>query len=210
MIGAASLSMTAHAQTARASGLIRDTGGKPVTGATIRALDPDAGSRLTVSTSDSKGRWSMLGLRAGTYTFVVDAPGFFPVRGSAQVRTTPSSPLVFTLSREAGPGSGEIPSNIQSQISAANLMRDQGRFDQAIAAYQEIRAKHPTLTALNLVIGEAYRRKAALVPDATSRRAALDRAIECYTEMLKADPNNERAHAELASTRAEAAAVAPH
>ncbi len=202
--------MTAYAQTARATGLIRDAGGKPIKGATIRALYPDAGSRLTISTSDSKGRWSMLGLRVGTYTFVVDAPGFFPVQGSALVRTTPSSPLIFTLSREPGLGSGGLPSNIQSQISAANLLRDQGRFDQAIATYQEIRAKHPTLTALNLVIGAAYRRKAALDPDSTSRRAALDRAIECYTDMLKADPDNERAQAELASARVEAAAVVPN
>ena len=84
----------------------------------------------------------MLGLHVGTYTFVVDAPGFFPVRSSALVRTTSSSPLVFTLSREPGLRSEELPSNIQSQIAAANVLRDQGRFDQAITTYQEIRAKH--------------------------------------------------------------------
>ena len=67
--------------------------------------------------------------------------------------------------------------------------------------------RHPKLTSLNLVIGAIYRRKAALESDPSARRAVLERAIECYTEMLKTDPDNERATAELASTRAEAAAA---
>ena len=86
------------------------------------------------------------------------------------------------------------------------MMRDQGRLDQAIGVYQDIRARYANLTSLNLVIGAAYRRKAALESDASARRAALDRAIECYTELLKADPEDRRAKAELASTQAEASA----
>ena len=207
LIAAAWLAVPAHAQTARATGMVRDTGGRPIKGATIRAVFPDASSRLTISTSDSKGRWAMLGLHVGTYTFVVDAPGFLVKQGSALVRTAPSAPLIFTLSREPGPTIEALPSSIQAQIAAANRLRDQGRTDQAIAAYQEIRAKHPNLTTLNLVIGAAYRRQAELTSDGTARRVALDRAIESYTEMLKIDPQNEHAKAALASTRAEAAAA---
>jgi hypothetical protein len=36
----------------------------------------------------------------------------------------------------------------------------EGRFDQAISAYQSIQAKNPKLTALNLVIAGVYRQKA--------------------------------------------------
>jgi len=111
------------------------------------------------------------------------------------------------LPREPGLTPGALPSNIQAQITAANMMRDQGRLDQAIGVYQDIRTRYANLTSLNLVIGAAYRRKAALEPDAASRRAALDRAIECYTELLKADPDDRRAKAELASTQAEASSI---
>ena len=121
------------------------------------------------------------------------------------MRTSPTAPLAFTLTREPGPTPTALPANIQAQITAANLLRDQGRLDQAITAYQEISARHSTLTFINLVIGAAYRQKASLEVDAAARRASLERAIDAYTDLLKTDPDNERAKAELASVRAEAA-----
>ena len=207
VISAIWLAAPAFAQSARAAGTVRDEAGKPIKGATIRAFNPDVGPRQTISTSDSKGRWGMVGLRVGIYTFVVDAPGFVAQKGEGIVRTSATSPIAFILEREPGLTPGALPSNIQAQITAANMLRDQGRLDQAISTYQEIRTRYANLTSLNLVIGAAYRRKAALETNSTARRAALDRAIESYTELLKADPEDPRAKAELASTQAEAAAV---
>ena len=205
-IGAFCLSAPAYAQTARATGTVHDAAGKPIKGATIRAFNPEFGPRHFISTSDSKGRWGMVGLRVGTYTFVVDAPGFVPMQGEGLVRTS-AAPIDFVLPREPGLTPGVLPSNIQAQITAANTMRDQGRLDQAISVYQDLRTRYASLSSLNLVLGATYRRKAALEPDPSARRASLDRAIECYTELLKADPDDQRAKAELASTRAEASAI---
>jgi len=196
-----------YAQAARATGSVRDESGKPIKGATIRAFNPEFGPRVSISTSDSKGRWGMVGLRVGTYTFVVDAPGFVAQKGEGIVRTGSTPPIAFTLEREPGLTPGALPSNIQAQIAAANMLRDQGRIDQAITTYQEIRTRYSNLTSLNLVIGAAYRKKAALEADPSARRAALDRAIESYTLLLKSDPEDPRAKAELASTQAEAAAI---
>ena len=207
VISAVWLAAPAYAQTARATGIVRDEAGKPIKGATIRAFNPELGPRQTISTSDSKGRWGMVGLRVGIYTFVVDAPGFVPQQGEGLVRTATTPPILFMLEREPGLTPGALPSNIQAQIAAANMLRDQGRFDQAISTYQEIRTRYANLTSLNLVIGATYRRKAALETNASARRAALDRAIESYAELLKSDPEDQRAKAELASTQAEAAAI---
>ena len=91
--------------------------------------------------------------------------------------------------------------------ASAQSARATGRLDQAISTYREIRTRYADLTSLNLVIGATYRRKAALESNAPARRTALDRAIECYTELLKSDPEDQRAKAELASTQAEAAAI---
>ena len=147
----------------------------------------------------------MIGLRIGTYTFVVDAPGFVPIQDEALVRTAVTTPLVFTLSPEPGLTPGALPSNIQAQIAAANMLRDQGRIDQALTTYEQIRAKHSSLTTLNLVIAATYRQKAALESDPAARQAAFDRAIASYSEMLKVDPDNDYAKTELAAARAEAA-----
>ena len=197
----------ALAQSARATGTVHDTDGRPIKGATIRAQNREVYPPQVVSTTDAKGRWAMLGLRSGTYTFTVEAPGFFAVEAPAQVRTSPTPPLVFTLARDPGPIPGALPANIQAQIAAANMLRDQGRVDQAINAYQEIRNKNPNLTSINVVMGAAYRRKASGETDASQRRTALERAIECYTDALKAEPANEQLKADIQSIRAEVAAI---
>src|SRR5678816_4893542 len=96
-VSALSLAAPAHAQSARVSGTVRDAEGKPIKGATIRAFNPEFGPRSFISTSDAKGRWGMVGLRVGTYTFVVDAPGFVAQRGEGIVRTGSTPPIAFTL-----------------------------------------------------------------------------------------------------------------
>lgn len=209
VVSAVWLAVPASAQTARATGTVRDIDGKPIKGATIRAANPDLQPRVGIATSDSKGRWAMIGLRIGVFTFVVDAPGFVAIQAEAMVRTAATPPLDFVLTPEPGLTPGALPSNIQAQIAAANMLREQGRIDQAITTYEQIRAKHASLTTLNLVIAATYRRKAALESDPVARRAALDRAIESYNEMLKVEPDNEHAKTELAAARAEAAAVNP-
>jgi tetratricopeptide (TPR) repeat protein len=198
---------SASAQTARATGTVKDTDGKPIKGAIIRATNPDAIPPQIVSAADDKGRWAILGMRIGTYSFRIEAPGYVPVQADAAVRTAASAPLQFVMVRDPGPVPGALPANIQAQLSAANMLRDQGRFDQAITAYQEIRTKNPRLTAVNLVMASAYRARAQQETDPAARRALLARAIETYDEVLKVDADNDRARTELASTRAEAAAT---
>ena len=209
VVSAIWLTGPAAAQTARATGTVRDIDGKPIKGATIRAANPELQPRVGIATSDSKGRWAMIGLRIGVYNFVVDAPGFVAIQAEAMVRTAATTPLDFVLTPEPGLTPGALPSNIQAQIAAANMLREQGRIDQAINTYEQIRAKNSSLTTLNLVIAATYRRKAALESDPVARRSALDRAIESYTELLKDDPDNEHARTELAAARAEAAAINP-
>jgi tetratricopeptide (TPR) repeat protein len=197
----------AAAQTARASGTVRDTDGKAIKGATIRATNPEAYPPRVVSSSDDRGRWAIIGMRTGTYTFTVEAPGFVPIEAPVAIRVAGSSPLTFTLARDPGPIPGALPSNIQAQVAAANMLRDQGRLDQAITAYLEIREKHPKLSTVNMVIADAYRRRAAGEADPALRRGFLERAIDSYTELLKSDAGHERARTELERARAEAAGV---
>ena len=119
----------------------------------------------------------ILGLRVGpNWQFVAEAPGFFPAEGTAQVRSTIGAPLAFTMRRDPGPIPGALTKDIQKELSEANTLRDQGRYDQALAAYQSIHAKNPKLTAVNLVIANVYRQQAEQERDAATRQTLLDRA----------------------------------
>jgi hypothetical protein len=202
-----SLATPAVAQTARAMGSVRDVDGRPLKGATIRASNPDAYPPQITSVTDDKGRFAMIGLRTGMWRFVVESPGYLPVEASAAMRVAGVPPLVFTLARDPGPIPDALAKNIQQQLVAANTLRDEGRLDQAIAAYRDIRNRNPKLTSLNFAMAGAYRKKAALEGDPAARRALLDLAIASYTELLEAGVANERARSELESTRVEASST---
>ena len=194
----------ALAQSARATGTVRDTSGRPIKGAAIRALNPDSYPSEFTAISDDKGRWAMIGLRTGMWTFRVQADGFDPVEATTQARVAATPPLAFILARALSPIPNALVPNIQEQLDSARVLRESGRLDQALSAYQEIRTKNPKLTSVNLVVADIYRKQAAQERDAAARRALFDRAIASYTEVLKTDSTHERANAELASTRAEA------
>jgi tetratricopeptide (TPR) repeat protein len=201
-----SLAAPAAAQTGRATGTVRDQGGKPIRSAIIRADNPAAYPPKVTSTSDDKGRWAMIGLGSGEWRFTVEAAGYVPQTGSVVVRSAGTPPLAFVLPRDPGPVPGALDKNIQQQIAEANAQRDQGRLDQAISAYQEIRSKNQKLTGVNFLLADTYRRKAAAERDPAAKRTLLQQAIGAYDELLKTDASNERARTELESVRADAAA----
>jgi len=199
------LAVPVAAQTGRASGLVRDQAGKPIRSAVVRADKPDAYPPHVTATSDDKGRWAMIGLGSGEWRFSVEAPGYIAQSASVVVRTAASPPMTFTLPRDPGPVPGALEKNIQQQVVDANALRDQGRLDQAISAYQDIRTKNQKLTNINFLLADAYRRKAAAERDPASKRTLLNLAIGSYEELLKADGSNDRARSELESVRADAA-----
>src|SRR6478609_4006899 len=138
----------AAAQTGRASGVVRDQSGKPIRSAIVRADKPDAYPPKVTSTSDDKGRWAMIGLGSGEWRFTVEAPGYIAQNASVVVRAAGTPPLTFTLPRDPGPIPGALDKNIQQQVADASALRDQGRLDQAISAYQEIHSKNQKLTTI--------------------------------------------------------------
>ena len=201
------LSAPVFAQAARATGTVRDTGGKPLKGAIVHAINKEAYPPEITSSTDDKGRWAMIGLRTGTWTFTAEAPGFSKAQTPWPVRVAGTPPIGFVLARDLGPVPNSLTKTVQQQITAANSLRDRGQLDQAIAAYELVRDQNPKLTAMNLVVASAYRQKAAQEANAAARRTLLERAITSYTTILSSDPDNEQAKTELASVRAEAAAV---
>jgi len=195
------LAATAAAQ-ARATGVVRDVEGRPIKGATVRAVNPDASPSEFTSATDTRGRFAMIGLRTGTWKFIVEAPGHVTVEASLPVRVASSAPIAFAMVRDPGPLPNALERNIHQQIQEAAAMRDAGRLDDALTAYQDIRTRNPKLTSINLVIADVYRKKAAQERDPAARQALLQQALGAYELLLKSDATNERAIAESASVRA--------
>ena len=87
--------LPATAQTGRIGGTIKDTNGQPLKGATVVAENPAAAPSSFTATTDDKGRYSMIGLKSGTWKITASAPGFAPQAGNVPIKTigAPMPPL---------------------------------------------------------------------------------------------------------------------
>src|SRR5215217_5894566 len=81
------IAASAAAQTGRVGGVVKDEAGQPVKGATITAENPEASPSSFTATTDDKGRFSIIGLKRGQWTFTAQAPGFAPEAGKMSVNT---------------------------------------------------------------------------------------------------------------------------
>jgi hypothetical protein len=179
-------------QIARVSGVVRDEGGKPVPSATVTASNPDQAPATLNATTDEKGRFAILGLRRGSWTFSVSAPGFQVTRVGGTVQAgRPNPPINITLTRgtpaPAGPAPTVTGAALQGTIDAAEAAVASGDLDTAIRNYRELVAKVPALTTGQLRLGGLLEQKG----DSAG-------ALDVYRQVLKTDPDNARASAAIA------------
>ena len=190
--------LPAAAQTGRVGGTVKDQNGQPIKGATILAENPQASPSSFSATTDDKGRFSIIGLRSGTWKITASAPGFAPSGGNVPIRTigAPNPPVDLVLAPGAAAPTGALAGvntkELQGELAKVEEMMNAQQYDAAIAAYTAILAKTPALTMINLQIGRAYRLK-----------KDYDSALGIYKKMLEAEPNNERAKIEVGMTHLE-------
>ena len=196
---AVALSASATAQTGRVGGVVKDEAGNPIKGATITAENPAASPSSFTATTDDKGRFSIIGLKAGGWSFSAQAPGFGPEAGKLNVSTigAPNPPLTFTMRKggSAGPTSAlgsTAAKDLQADLANADLLYNQQKYDESIAAYRQIMAKAPALSVINLQIAAAYRNK-----------KEYDNALTAYNDLLKIDPTNDKAIVGIGMTNLE-------
>src|SRR5580765_6638163 len=195
----AALAGSAFAQTGRVGGIVKDEASQPIKGATVTAENPGASPSSFTATTDDKGRFSIIGLKTGPWTFTAQAPGFAPETGRLQVATigAPNPPLTFTLKKGGGAApmgalGGIAAKDLQADLAAADQLYNAQQWDGAITAYRAIMTKAPSLSVINLQIAAAYRNK-----------KEYDNAIAAYGELLKTDPNNEKAIVGIGMTNLE-------
>ena len=163
---ALSLSAPALAQTNRIGGVVRDETGSTIRGAIVRAETGGTSTsaapvRLTTATDD-RGRFVFVVTRSGEWRLTFEAPGFDPQTIPLAVRLGGAAPnLDVKLDRRESPEAfgalaGVDSKSLSAQLAAAAVLYDEGRHDQAIAAYREIKARAPALSLVNVQIGNSY------------------------------------------------------
>ena len=192
------MTASAWAQVARVGGIVRDESGQPIKGATIRAENPDAPLGSLTAATDDKGRFAIIGLARGEWSFTAEAPGFQSQFAELNIQRTgtPQPPLVFSLPkaiiRPPAGVEGATAKDLQQQLASADTLFKQQKFDDAIGIYRTILRSAPSLSVVNLQIGAAYR-----------SMKDYDKAIGAYNDLLKSEPDNGKAHVGLAMANLE-------
>jgi tetratricopeptide (TPR) repeat protein len=176
----------ASAQTNRIGGVVRDETGGTIRGAIVRAATGGTGTggapvSLTTATDD-RGRFVFVISRSGEWRLTFEAPGFQQMTMPIGMRLTGPSPnLDIKLERQESPEAfgalaGVDSKSLSAQLAAAAALYDEGRMDQALAAYRDIKARVPVLSLVNLQIGNIY----------LARKSFSD-AEAAFQEILKTD-----------------------
>lgn len=190
--------LPAAAQTGRVGGTVKDDKGQGIKGATVTAENPQSSPSSFTTTTDDRGRFSIIGLRSGTWKITASAPGFTPGGGNVPIRTigAPNPPVDVVLAPGAGAPTGALAGvdtkELQAELQKAEELLNAQQYDEAIAAYNAILTKTPALTMINLQVGRAHRLK-----------KDYDAALGVYKKMLETEPNNERAKIEIGMTHLE-------
>ncbi len=179
-------------------GVVRDAGGQPIAGASVRGdcLEFD---RTVEITTNQNGQFSILSMHENTWMLTIEAPGFHPIRALARGRIRYNSPVEFRLQiwvmevdrmKTVVPTTGLLAGikaeEIRLDLDAADALHAVRQYDRAIKAYQAILAKVPLLTTVNLQVGHVYR-----------EIKQYDKARVAYERVLKSDPTNEEARTAL-------------
>jgi tetratricopeptide (TPR) repeat protein len=176
----------ASAQTNRIGGVVRDETGGPIRGAIVRAAAGGSGTNsapMTLTTAtDDRGRFIFVVSRSGQWELTFEAPGFDPMTLSLAVRLIGTAPnLDIKLERHEAPEAfgalaGVNVKSLSAELASASSLFDEGRYDEAITAYRDIKARTPALTIINLQIGNAYLAK-----------KSYNEAEAAFREILKGD-----------------------
>ncbi len=175
----------------RAKGVILDPAGNPVVGATVTVtwVDNEEGGPPAIK-SDTKGRWSFIGLVAGDWKLSVVADGFkpfeeqFPVYagGAPETLRATLDPLpkeILEAEREA-----ERLKGINSALKEGNDLSAAGKYPEARAAYEKALTQVEPAKKAGILVG---------IASTYVQEQKPDDGIRYLEQALAADPKNETA-----------------
>lgn len=152
----------ARAQAGRVHGRVIDSAsGQPIRSATVVAESTTGLPGQFTAITDSKGRFAMLGLRSGMWVFSAKAEGYDLMAGTARITSlTQNPPVEFKLSKTPEPVISPVAAldvkSFQDELRSAQALLEASKADEAIAAYESLLTRLPTLTTLNYKLAEAY------------------------------------------------------
>ncbi len=206
LIGAAALFAAlyvpvARAQTTVVKGVVKDTAGKPIPGATVEMVRKETGRKYTLK-SDKKGEFFSLGIDYGQYDITLNAPGFPPITDKGiQMKLGEENFVDFDLSKRAQAAQTQMTEaekkqreelekenskikGLNQMLAQAGEMQAAGNYEGAIGMLQQAVQADSTRDLLWFKLGDAQRLAASKAPDQATRTKDYQDSIESYKKAI--------------------------
>lgn len=163
----------------RLKGVVVDQDGQPIEGVKVKLFSVRGQSGFEVTT-DAKGEWFANYIRGGGWNIDFEKTGYLPKKLSTNIpEITKNPPIQTQLQKVEGP---MLTDEIKAELNEGNKLFEEKQYEAAIAAYQDILAKNPDITIINMNIGNCY-----------FEQQKYDLAEEAYKKVLEKDPKNAEA-----------------
>lgn len=168
----------------RISGDVIDESGVKVPEALVIVESPRSSTRFEAKT-DKKGHFAVAGLGTGIWRVTAAKEGYLNAATETQVsQLTANPPVLLTLKRTSA--GGAAPSTeAAGLLDSGNALLKAGRYDEALAAFEEFAAKFPDVYAVHLNIGTAYMEKGDLDRAEAEYKAVLDKNGPAVEDLRK-------------------------
>lgn len=195
LLGLALVAVPASAQTGQTKGKVVDAKNQPVEGATVTIEATDGmGRKYTVKTN-RRGEFVQIGLQPGQYKLTAAKDGL----SETHERRIGLDMVEVNFSLRPGGGGGEMSDEerkkaearvaaIQGNFAAGVAASNEGKYDEAIAKFNEVLAAAPKCV-------ECYTNIAAV----HIRKKEYDQAEGVYKKALEIAPNSADAYSGLAT-----------
>lgn len=162
LFSAASALAQAGRGIARLGGVVVDVNGKPIPSAKVVLVFTQDENVKQETTSNKKGEWGFLGIGTGNWMVTASAPGFIPATQKCQVsQLGQGNPTVTLKLQRAEKGTAPVVQDEASfaLLDGANQNYQDGKYDAALALFQQFLDKNPDAYQVELSIGDCYREK---------------------------------------------------
>ncbi len=137
----------------RVKGKVFDQDGNPIEGVVVKLWHVEKASGFEVKTN-SKGEWHANFIRGGDWDIDFTKEGYAPKKIRVHLKGMgKNEDIVVKLEKLQAPA---IPAELLDQVDKANALYNEGKFQEALAMFQEMVEKNPNVKVLNWNIGNCY------------------------------------------------------
>ena len=161
----------------RQIGYVTDEEGKPIQGAKVKLFFVKTQTGFETET-DADGKWVAIGIKGGTWNVDFESPGYLTKKIVIQVKDyrAPNPQVNVKLTKAEGL---VVTDEVKEDYLKGNQLFEEGKYSEAIGAYEGILAKFPDAHVIYLNIGNSY-----------FQMEKYDEAESAFQKVLEKDPQD--------------------